>query len=101
MLNTVIFETDGYNERMYAYEADMPYSFSIPFYYDKGVRYYFNVNWNASRLVNRTKKKHPELNCWLKWAQTIYPGKVSTGTGLDETPGNHRSEIKFECILAR
>ncbi|MBI3883654.1 MAG: helix-hairpin-helix domain-containing protein, partial [Sphingobacteriales bacterium] len=30
------FETDGYNSRLYAYENDVLYSFSIPVFYDKG-----------------------------------------------------------------
>ncbi|MEO6453726.1 MAG: hypothetical protein ABIN97_06645, partial [Ginsengibacter sp.] len=34
------FETDGYNSRLYAYENDVLYSFSIPVFYDKGYRYY-------------------------------------------------------------
>ena len=95
------FETDGYNERIYTYEADMPYSFSIPFYYDKGLRYYFNINCDASRLFNK-KRQHPlKLNLWLKWAQTIYTGKTTIGSGPDEISGNHQSEIKFQLILAR
>jgi hypothetical protein len=95
------FETDGYNERIYTYEADMPYNFSIPFYYDRGIRYYFNFNWDASRFVNRKKQKRTSMNCWLRWTQTVYPGKTSIGTGLDETGGNRRSEIKFQLILIR
>lgn len=95
------FETDGYNARVYTYEADMPYSFSIPFYYDKGMRYYFNVNCDASQLFNKKQKKHTRLNFWLRWAQTIYPGKTITGSGLDEINGNHRTEIKGGLILNR
>ncbi|HSR40417.1 MAG TPA: helix-hairpin-helix domain-containing protein, partial [Phnomibacter sp.] len=30
------FETDGYNSRIYAFENDVLYSFSIPVFYDKG-----------------------------------------------------------------
>jgi hypothetical protein len=33
------FETDGYNSRLYAFENDVLYSFSIPVFYDKGYRY--------------------------------------------------------------
>jgi hypothetical protein len=95
------FETDGYNERIYTYEADLPYNYSIPFYYDKGFSYYFNISWDASRFINRKKKKPVGMNCCLRWMQTIYPGKTSVGTGLDETTGNHHSEIKFQLIVIR
>ncbi|MDQ6761126.1 MAG: helix-hairpin-helix domain-containing protein, partial [Bacteroidota bacterium] len=33
------FETDGYDSRLYAYENDLLYSYSIPVFYDKGYRY--------------------------------------------------------------
>ncbi|MEP6747614.1 MAG: hypothetical protein ABJB86_07805 [Bacteroidota bacterium] len=95
------FETNGYNARVYTYEADMPYNFSIPFYYDKGTRYYFNFNWDASRIVNRKRKRKLDVNVWLKWAQTIYPGKTSVGSYLDEIPRNHHSEIKCQLIVIR
>ncbi len=94
------FETAGYNERIYAYETDLPYNASVPFYYGQGLRYYCNLNWDASQLFNK-KKLHPIIHCWLRWAQTIYTGKSTIGSGLDAISGNHQSEIKFELILDR
>ena len=67
------FETDGYNSRIYAFENDVLYSYSIPSFFDKGVRYYINLNYEA------TKK----ISVWLRWAQTIYQDKTSIGSGLD------------------
>jgi hypothetical protein len=93
------FETSGFNERIYAYETDLPYNFSIPFYYDKGMRYYFNINWDATRFFIRKRKAHPKFDIGLKWAQTIYSGKAVVGSGLDETGGNLHSEIKLQLIL--
>ena len=83
------FETDGYNSRIYTYENDVLYSFSIPGFYDKGYRYYINLSFDSIR----------NLSVWLRWAQTIYKNKASVGSGLDEIPGNHRSEIKIQTIL--
>ncbi|MEP6727962.1 MAG: hypothetical protein ABJC98_19220 [Bacteroidota bacterium] len=94
------FETSSFNEKIYAYEADLPYNFSIPFYYDKGIRYYFNINWDATKLINKNKR-HTSLDIGLKWAQTIYTGKNIIGSGLDEISGNRHSEIKLQCILRR
>lgn len=95
------FETGGYNERIYTYESDLPYNFSIPFYYGKGFRYYCNINWDASRLLNKKGKHAVGLDCWLRWAQTIYPGLHSIGSGLDQINGNHHSEIKFELVFTK
>ncbi len=94
------FETSGYNERVYAYEADLPYNFSIPFFYGKGMRYYFNLG-RTDIPLRRHQQRPTTLDIGLRWAQTIYPGKTSTGSGLDETNGNHRSELKVQLILMR
>jgi hypothetical protein len=84
------FETEGYNSRIYTYENDVLYSFSIPAFYDKGYRYYINLSYEAKR----------NLLVWLRWAQTIYKNKTSVGSGLDEIAGNHRSEIKIQTMLS-
>ncbi len=81
------FTTDGYNSRIYAFENDVLYSYSVPASFDTGVRYYINANYDF------TKK----LTIWLRWVQTIYnPDKNSIGSGLDVIQGNKRSEIKFQ-----
>ena len=82
------FETDDYNSRLYAYESDVLYSFSIPVFYLKGYRYYFNINYDL------TKK----LTVWGRWAQTIYPDRTSVGSGLDEIKGKKKSEFKLQAI---
>ena len=83
------FETDGYNSRVYAFENDVLYSFSIPLFYGKGYRYYINLNYDISK----------NFSVWMRWAQTIYSGATSIGSGLDEISGNKRSEIKMEARL--
>jgi hypothetical protein len=82
------FETDGYNSRLYAYENDVLYSFSIPVFYDKGYRYYININYDINK----------KLSLWVKWGQTIYSNKTRIGSGLDEIPGNTKSEIKLQAM---
>jgi hypothetical protein len=84
------FETSGYNSRIYTYENDVLYSFSIPGFFDKGYRYYINLNYDIVGNVS----------VWLRWAQTIYKNKTIIGSGLDEIPGNLRSEIKLQMMLA-
>ncbi len=82
------FETDGYNSRLYAYENDVLYSFSIPVFYDKGYRYYINVNYDISK----------KLSFWARWSQFIYPDRNVIGSGLDEISSNHKSEIKLQML---
>ena len=79
------FETDGYNSRVYAYENDVLFYYSIPVFFDKGFRYYFNLNYDLSK----------KISFWLKWAQTLYRDKQSIGSGLDEISGSRRSEARI------
>lgn len=84
------FETDGYDSRLYAFENDLLYSYSIPVFYDKGYRYYININYDLTR----------KLSLWAKFSQTIYPEKNGVGSGLDFINGNIKSEIKMQVIYA-
>jgi DNA uptake protein ComE-like DNA-binding protein len=96
------FEADNFNARLYAFEGGMPYNFSIPFYYDKGIRYYINLHWDASKAINKKKlKRKYDFDFWARWEQTIYPGKNTIGSGLDEIKGNHRSGLQFQLVLRR
>ncbi len=81
-----IFDARDYENRLYTYENDILYAFSIPMYYGIGSRYYLNVKWEASK----------KLSVWLKAAQTVYAdNREYTGTGNERSAGNRRSEIKM------
>lgn len=85
-MRLMYFETDGYDSRLYAYENDVLYSFSIPVIYDKGYRWYINLNYDLSK----------KMTCWLRVAQTIFKDRTTVGSGLDEIAGNKRTEVKFQ-----
>ncbi len=80
------FESDGYDSRIYAFENDVLYSFSIPAFSGKGFRYYLNLQYEMGR----------KWDFWVRWAQTIYQDKTSIGSGPDEIPGRRKSEIKIQ-----
>lgn len=80
------FETGGYNSRIYAYENDVLYSYSIPAFFDKGIRYYLIFNYDVGK----------KISLWLRWAQTIYRLQEKIGSGLDEIMGNRKTEIKLQ-----
>ncbi|MEO6218821.1 MAG: hypothetical protein ABIO81_00230 [Ginsengibacter sp.] len=84
------FETDGYDSRLYAYENDVLYSFSIPVFYDKGYRYYININYDFSK----------KLSVWGKFAQNFYPDKTLIGSGLDTIEGQKKTELKIQVIYS-
>ena len=87
-VRVLYFETDSYNSRLYTFENDVLNSFSIPVFYDKGYRYYINLNYDVSK----------KLSVWARWAQTIYKDRYTVGSGLDEINNNRKSEFKFQAI---
>ena len=84
------FETNSYNSRIYVYESDVLYSFSIPAFYDKGYRCYFNAHYDI------TKK----LQCWLRLARTIYINKKVISSAFDEIDGNKKTEAKVQLLYS-
>ncbi|MEO5998247.1 MAG: hypothetical protein ABIN89_15980 [Chitinophagaceae bacterium] len=99
-MRLLYFETTGYNSRLYAYENDVLYGFSIPSIFDKGFRYYINVHLDVSARVKKIGAKRIKTECWLKVAQTSYLNKRSIGSGTDTINGNKKTEIKFQLLFA-
>lgn len=86
-LRYALFDTKDYDTRIYAYEYDIPGSFSIPSYYYKGSRVYAMLNWNPGK----------NLELWLRCSQTYYSNKdvISEGT-LNEIQGKSKTEAKVQ-----
>jgi hypothetical protein len=83
------FNTDGYNSRIYTYENDLLYSFSIPEFHGTGHRIYLNLKWvPASRIT-----------AYLKAACTVHEGVSSWGSGNDTTSGNKRIELRGQLYF--
>jgi hypothetical protein len=70
----------------------------LPAYYGKGLHYYISLHRDFRRLIPHAGK-HFHLSGWIKWGQTFYPGARSIGSGLDEIPGDRKSEIKAQVLF--
>ncbi|TVQ14172.1 MAG: helix-hairpin-helix domain-containing protein [Bacteroidetes bacterium] len=81
-----IFDTDGFDARIYAYENDVLYAFSFPFYSDKGHRAYIVARYRVNR----------NIDLQARIAQTIYTNRHEIGSGLDLIESNSRTEIKAQ-----
>jgi len=81
-----LFDTDTYDERIYAYENDVLYGYSIPGLYSKGSRMYLLVRWTATR----------HLDFWARIAHTNYVNKDVVGSGLEEIKGPSKTELKIQ-----
>ena len=77
------FKTDGYNSRLYAYENDLLYTFSIPALYGDGVRGYINFQHNLN----------DKFTLWLKLATTHQFAQIDGGQTVDSS---WKTEIKMQ-----
>jgi hypothetical protein len=93
------FETDGYNARIYAYEQDVQYYFSIPLFQGKGLRYYFNLKQNMSSILSRKRARKMDCILWLRLAQFLFPSKMLTGSGFDELQSKSKTEFRVQLML--
>jgi len=83
-----IFDAKDYNARIYAYENDVLYSFSVPALYGKGMRIY---------LLGKVKLFNA-LTLYARIGRTIYSDRDEVGSGLTLIEGNHKTDLKVEAI---
>lgn len=81
-----IFDSESYDSRLYTYENDVLYAFSIPSFNGQGSRSYLLIKYQPI----------PSLNIWFKIAQTWYADQKTIGTGLDEIAGNKKTEVRIQ-----
>lgn len=83
------FNTDNYDARIYAYEKDVLYAFSVPPHYGKGVRYYLNLKYRPLK----------RLEFWLRFARLQYFDRDKIGSGLTEINSSHKTDMKLQMRL--
>lgn len=85
-----LFDTDSYDTRLYTFEQDVPYSFSVPAFSGKGSRFYVLVNTNLTRNISLI----------LRYAQTWYSDRSVISSGPDEISGSKKSDVKAVLRLS-
>ena len=81
-----IFDTESYNTRIYAYENDLLNVFSVPPYYNQGVRAYLNIRYRGIKNVTAE----------VRMSQTWYNNQTTFGSALDLIQDNKRTEVKAQ-----
>lgn len=81
-----LFDTDGYAVRFYAFENNLLYNFSIPAYYNRGTRFYFNLRYKPTRA----------LTVEARIAQTYWANQKTFGSGLEEIAGPARTQLTLQ-----
>lgn len=88
-LRYAIFDTESYDARIYAYENNVLYMFSIPAYFYKGSRVYCVLRWKLNK----------RFDIWIKLAQSIYTDRKSISQGNEEIQGNKKTDLTLQMRL--
>ena len=83
-----LFDSEDYDSRVYAYENDVLYSFSVPALYGKGMRVYLLCKW---KVVDA-------LTLYARIGSTLYRDRDEISSGLTLIQGNHKTDLKVEAI---
>ncbi|MDD4847369.1 MAG: hypothetical protein PHR53_01195 [Bacteroidales bacterium] len=78
------FDTDTYDDRIYAYESDMLYQFTVPAYYYKGSRVYLLLGYKIT----------DNLSCWLRVSDSHFSNQETISSSGETIFGNHKTEVK-------
>lgn len=84
-----LFDTDDFSNRQYVAERDMWLAYSFPAYNGKGLRQYVLVQYDVNK----------RYTLWFRYAHTRVANEESIGSGLDETEGPDRNEVKFQVRI--
>ncbi len=84
-----IFDTGGWNSKLYAYETDVLYAFSILPYAYKGSRVYAMVKCDLVRGVD----------LWVRYGTWIYTDRNVVSTGNTAIQGNTKSDVHVQLRL--
>lgn len=81
-----LFDVDRYEARVFTYEDDLTYTFSVPAFSGRGQRSYLRVGWRLS----------PGLTVEGKAAVTRWEDVETVGSGLDAVAGNRMREVRLQ-----
>lgn len=81
-------DVDTYEERLYAYENDIYYNFTINSHYDKAWTCYLMFQY-----------KYKCISMWLRVSQVWYLNKTTISSGLEQIDSSHKTELKLQVML--
>ncbi|MDX1587281.1 MAG: hypothetical protein R3222_11065, partial [Balneolaceae bacterium] len=84
-----LFETDGFDSRVYQFENDLLYVLSNRVLFDQGQRMYILLNYQPSRW----------LEFWLKLSTTLYENRNVISSGLNQINGKRRSDMGIQARI--
>jgi len=88
-LRYALFDTDSYDTRIYTYENNALYVFSVPSYYYRGSRAYAMVRYTFLR----------KFDVWFRYGVSIFANRQSLGSGAEEINGNTKTDLTLQLRI--
>ncbi len=83
------FDTDDYYSRIYTWEPDVLYAFSIPAFTGRGLRFLFNMAYRPTS----------KIQFWFRLGNTFMPNVEKIGSGYNAVTGKNLTGIKFQARI--
>lgn len=77
-----LFDTDDYDTRLYAFENNVLWTFSIPAFSGQGMRYYLLAQYQITS----------QITTYIRYSRTSYTDREVISSGLQEIDGSTQSE---------
>ena len=84
-----LFDTDSYDTRIYTYENNALYVFSVPAYYYRGSRAYAMVRYTFLR----------RFDVWFRYGVSIFANRQNIGSGAEEIKGNTKTDLTLQLRI--
>lgn len=81
-----LFDIDDYNARIYAYENDVLYYFSVPAFYNRGARAFLVYHYKPNR----------KIEYWVKISRTFLSNETTFGSGTELITAPHKTEMRVQ-----
>ena len=88
-LRYALFDTDSYDTRIYTFESNALYVFSVPAYYYKGSRAYALIRYTFLR----------KFDLWVRYGVSIFANRTSLGSGAEEIIGNTKTDVTIQLRM--
>lgn len=88
-LRYALFNTDDYSSRIYAYERDAYFTYSIKAYFYKGQKVYLLAKWRMNRLFTFV----------FRIAHTRFPYQLTIGSSNDLIEGNKKTDLTIQMRM--
>lgn len=85
-----IFNVNDYRCRIYTYEDDVLYAFTVPGFSNKGTRIYMLANYKINK----------KISIYGRIGMTKYSNMEQIGSGTELIDGTHRTDVKVQIILS-